>query len=68
MEHGIVKTFNNDKGYGFIELANGETIFVHFTAIESDGFKTLRAGEPVEFVIVEGDKGPQAAHVKRVEK
>lgn len=67
METGRVKSFNNDKGYGFIELANGETIFVHFTAIETKGFKTLRPGEKVQFMIVEGERGPQAAHVVKIE-
>lgn len=67
METGRVKSFNNDKGYGFIELVNGETIFVHFTAIETEGFKTLRPGEKVQFMIVEGERGPQAAHVVKIE-
>lgn len=68
MEHGVVKSFNNDKGFGFIECRNGEMIFVHFTAIESRGFKSLRPGDEVKFMVVEGEKGPQAARVRKVEQ
>lgn len=65
METGTVKWFNRTKGYGFIERQGGEDVFVHYSAIEMDGFKTLDEGEKVEFEITDGPKGPQAAHVKR---
>ncbi|MBA1334378.1 MAG: Cold shock protein of CSP family [Firmicutes bacterium] len=65
MEKGRVKWFNAEKGYGFIERENGEDVFVHFSAIEMDGFKTLEEGQEVEFEIVQGAKGPQAANVQR---
>ena len=65
MNHGKVKWFSNEKGYGFIELENGDDVFVHFTGIISDGFKTLDEGEDVSFEIVEGSRGPQAANVTR---
>lgn len=60
---GTVKWFNADKGFGFIEQENGDDVFVHFSAIESEGFKTLNEGQSVEFEVVEGDRGPQAANV-----
>ena len=63
MANGKVKWFSNQKGYGFIQIDNGEDIFVHFSAIQSDGFKTLAQGQDVEFEISEGPKGPQAANV-----
>ena len=62
---GTVKWFNDSKGYGFIEQPDGEDIFVHFSAIEADGFRTLAEGEQVEFEIRDSDKGKQAAHVVR---
>ncbi|MDD2574093.1 MAG: cold-shock protein [Firmicutes bacterium] len=65
MEKGKVKWFNAEKGYGFIERENGEDVFVHFSAIEMDGFKTLEEGQEVSFEIVQGAKGPQAANVQR---
>ncbi|HLR11398.1 MAG TPA: cold shock domain-containing protein [Sporosarcina sp.] len=65
MNQGIVKWFSNEKGYGFIELENGDDVFVHFTGIVSEGFKTLDEGESVSFEIVEGSRGPQAANVTR---
>jgi len=65
MEKGKVKWFNAEKGYGFIERENGEDVFVHFSAIEMDGFKTLEEGQEVAFEIVQGAKGPQAANVQR---
>ena len=65
MEKGKVKWFNAEKGYGFIERENGEDVFVHFSAIEMDGFKTLEEGQEVSFEIVQGTKGPQAANVQR---
>ena len=63
MEEGKVKWFNDAKGYGFIETAEGKDIFVHYTAIQKDGFKTLAEGQAVQFDIVDGAKGPQAANV-----
>jgi CspA family cold shock protein len=63
MPRGKVKWFNENKGYGFIQQENGEDVFVHFSAIKEEGFKTLAEGQEVEFEIVEGQKGPQAANV-----
>ncbi|WAH38290.1 cold-shock protein [Alicyclobacillus dauci] len=63
MQQGTVKWFNAEKGFGFIEVEGGEDVFVHFSAIQGDGFKTLDEGQRVEFDIVEGPKGPQAANV-----
>ncbi len=63
MPIGRVKWFNDSKGYGFIEQDNGEDVFVHFSAIEQDGFKTLSEGQEVEFEIVQGPKGLQASNV-----
>jgi CspA family cold shock protein len=63
MQEGKVKWFNDAKGYGFIETAEGKDIFVHYTAIQKDGFKTLAEGQAVQFEIVDGAKGPQAANV-----
>ena len=63
--HGTVKWFNERKGYGFIARADGDDVFVHFSAIQMDGYKTLREGEEVEFEIMDGAKGPQAANVMR---
>ena len=60
---GNVKWFNAEKGYGFIETEDGGDVFVHFSAIQSEGFKTLEEGQSVEFDIVEGARGPQAANV-----
>jgi len=60
---GTVKWFNAEKGYGFIERDNGSDVFVHFSAIQAEGFKTLEDGQHVKFEIVEGDRGPQAANV-----
>jgi len=64
MATGKVKWFNESKGFGFIEQENGPDVFVHYTAIQSEGFKTLHEDQEVEFDIVEGPKGPQAANVK----
>ena len=66
MEKGKVKWFSAEKGFGFIERENGNDVFVHFSAIDMDGFKTLEEGTEVEFEVVEGAKGPQAANVHRV--
>ena len=66
MQQGTVKWFNAKKGYGFISDAEGKDIFVHFSALNMDGFKELKDGEAVEFEVIEGDKGPQAATVTRL--
>lgn len=60
---GTVKWFNAEKGYGFISIEDGDDVFVHFSAIQGDGFKTLEEGQSVEFDITEGNRGPQAANV-----
>ncbi|MGM0652143.1 MAG: cold shock domain-containing protein [Bacillota bacterium] len=60
---GSVKWFSPEKGYGFIEKDDGEDVFVHFSAIQDEGFKTLDEGQNVEFEVVEADRGPQAANV-----
>ena len=66
MEKGTIRWFDNKKGYGFIEMEkDGKDLFVHYSAIAMEGYKTLKAIEEVEFEIVDGDKGPQAADVKR---
>ncbi len=63
---GKVKWFDAKKGYGFIEREDGDDVFVHFSAIEEDGFKSLEDGQEVEFEIVEGDRGPQAENVVKL--
>ncbi len=63
---GKVKWFNDAKGYGFIEHEGGKDVFVHFSAIKADGFKSLAEGDAVEFEIVDGPKGPQAANVSKI--
>ena len=63
MANGIVKWFNDSKGFGFIEQEDGPDVFVHFSAIQSDGFKSLSEGEHVTFDIEQGQKGPAAANV-----
>ncbi|MGI6227467.1 MAG: cold shock domain-containing protein [Peptococcales bacterium] len=63
---GKVKWFNAEKGYGFIEGEDGKDVFVHFSAIQSDGFKTLDEGQMVSFDVVEGARGPQAANVNKL--
>ena len=65
MNTGKVKWFNAEKGFGFIESSEGQDVFVHFSAIQSEGFKTLEEGQDVSFEIVEGNRGPQAANVTR---
>jgi CspA family cold shock protein len=66
MERGKVKWFNENKGFGFIEREDGSDVFVHFSAIQSEGFKTLTEGQEVEFEVVEGEKGPQAKNVVKL--
>ena len=63
MQKGTVKWFNAEKGYGFIEGEDGKDVFVHFSAITMEGYKTLQEGESVEFDVIDGAKGPQAANV-----
>ncbi|ARJ40250.1 cold-shock protein [Sporosarcina sp. P21c] len=67
MHQGKVKWFSSDKGYGFIEADDGEDVFVHFTGIATDGFKTLAEGQTVSFEVIEGNRGPQAANVSTLE-
>lgn len=66
MAEGSVKWFNDAKGFGFIEQEDGPDVFVHFSAITGEGFKSLAEGDKVEFEIVDGDKGPQAANVTKI--
>ncbi|ETI70061.1 MULTISPECIES: cold-shock protein CspD [Neobacillus] len=66
MQNGKVKWFNNEKGFGFIEVEGGDDVFVHFSAITGDGFKSLEEGQEVSFEIVEGNRGPQAANVVKL--
>ncbi|MEA2507983.1 MAG: cold shock protein [Actinomycetota bacterium] len=61
---GTVKWFSNEKGYGFISQTEGEDVFVHFSAIETDGYKSLQEGQAVEFEVTDGPKGKQAANVR----
>ena len=63
MNNGIVKWFNNEKGFGFITVDGGEDVFAHFSAIQTDGFKSLEEGQKVSFNIVNGAKGPQAENI-----
>ena len=62
-EQGIVKWFNDSKGFGFIQRNSGEDIFVHFRAIQGDGYRSLQDGQKVEFIVVEGQKGLQAEEI-----
>lgn len=66
MSKGTVKWFNNQKGYGFITAADGKDVFVHFSGLNMEGFKTLEEGASVEFDITDGAKGPQAVNVEVV--
>lgn len=66
MQQGKVKWFNNEKGYGFIEYNDGEDVFVHFTGIQEEGFRTLEEGQDVSFEIIEGNRGAQAANVNKI--
>lgn len=66
MSKGTVKWFNNQKGYGFITDENGSEVFVHFTGLNMDGYKTLDEGQAVEFDVIEGAKGPQAVNVTKI--
>jgi CspA family cold shock protein len=63
---GTVRWFNNAKGYGFLGCDSGKDVFVHYSSIQTDGYKSLKEGEAVEYDIVQGDKGPQADQVRRV--
>lgn len=63
--HGVVKWFNNAKGYGFLGRDGGEDVFVHYTAIQDEGYKSLKEGDAVEFDVIQGTKGPQADLVAR---
>jgi CspA family cold shock protein len=67
-ETGKVKWFNNSKGYGFIERSQGGDVFVHHTAIQSEGYRTLEEGQSVEFTVVQGPKGLQAQEVIRADE
>ncbi len=66
MPVGRIKWFNDAKGYGFIETEDGQDIFVHFSAINGEGFKSLREGEQVEFEVVQDEKGPKASNVTKL--
>ena len=63
---GKVKWFNAEKGYGFIEQDDGTDVFVHFSSIEGEGFKSLNEGDPVEFDVADSDRGPQATNVRKL--
>lgn len=66
MKVGVVKWFNNEKGFGFISVEGENDVFIHFSAIQGEGYKSLEEGQKVEFEIVDGAKGPQAANVTRI--
>jgi CspA family cold shock protein len=66
MAEGTVKWFNDAKGFGFIEQDNGPDVFVHFSAIQGDGFKSLAEGDRVSFEVTQGQKGPQSANVRKI--
>ena len=66
IKQGTVKWFNAEKGFGFIEVEGENDVFVHFSAINQEGYKSLEEGQEVEFEVVEGDRGPQAANVAKL--
>lgn len=66
MQTGTVKWFNNDKGFGFIAVEGGSDVFVHFSAIEGDGYKSLDEGQRVQFNVTQGNRGPQAENVTKI--
>ncbi len=66
MKTGTVKWFDSEKGFGFISVQGGDDVFVHFSAIQGDGYKTLEEGQAVEFEVVDGARGPQAANVAKI--
>lgn len=66
MKTGVVKWFNNEKGFGFISVEGEDDVFVHFSAIQNEGYKSLEEGQKVEFEVVDGAKGPQAANVVKL--
>lgn len=66
MYKGIVKWFNSEKGFGFITVNGGDDVFVHFSSIQGDGYKSLEEGQAVSFDITEGNRGPQASNVTRI--
>ncbi len=66
MQNGKVKWFNAEKGFGFIEVDGANDVFVHYSAIQGDGFKSLEEGQEVSFEIVDGNRGPQAANVVKL--
>ncbi|MGE7024158.1 cold-shock protein [Solibacillus cecembensis] len=66
MKQGTVKWFNSEKGFGFIEVEGENDVFVHFSSIQGEGFKTLDEGQKVEFEVVDGNRGPQAANLTKL--
>ena len=66
MQTGTVKWFNAEKGFGFIEIENGNDVFVHFSSIEGDGYRSLDEGQQVQFNVTQGNRGPQAENVSKV--
>ena len=66
MKTGVVKWFNNEKGFGFISVEGEDDVYVHFSAIQTEGYKSLEEGQKVEFEVVDGAKGPQAANVVKL--